>query len=129
MGQGTYTSMPMLIAEELEVELKQVRVEHAPPDDRLYGNPALGFQATGGSTSVRAFWEPLRRAGATARSMLVSAAAASWQADASSCRAEKRRGDPCPDRPQARLRRPSRQGRNAADAGQGRAEGPRKTSS
>ena len=89
MGQGTYTSMPMLIAEELEVELKQVRVEHAPPDDRLYANPALGFQATGGSTSVRAFWKPLRMAGATARSMLVSAAAASWQTDASSCRAEK----------------------------------------
>ena len=75
MGQGTYTSMPMLIAEELEVELHQVTVEHAPPDDKLYGNPLLGFQATGGSTSVRAFWEPLRHAGATARSMLVSAAA------------------------------------------------------
>ena len=88
MGQGTYTSMPMLIAEELEVELKQVRIEHAPPDDRLFGNSLLGFQVTGGSTSVRAFWEPLRMAGATARSMLVSAAAASWQANASSCRAE-----------------------------------------
>ncbi len=89
MGQGTYTSMPMLIAEELEVELKQVRIEHAPPDDRLFGNSVLGFQVTGGSTSVRAFWEPLRMAGATARSMLVSAAAASWQVNASSCRAEK----------------------------------------
>ena len=89
MGQGTYTSMPMLIAEELEVELQQVRIEHALPDDRLFGNRILGFQVTGGSTSVRAFWEPLRMAGATARSMLVSAAAASWQAKASSCRAEK----------------------------------------
>jgi isoquinoline 1-oxidoreductase subunit beta len=88
MGQGTYTSMPMLIAEELEVALQQVRIEHAPPDDRLFGNRLLGFQATGGSTSVRAFWEPLRMAGATARRMLVTAAAASWHADASSCRAE-----------------------------------------
>jgi isoquinoline 1-oxidoreductase beta subunit len=88
MGQGTYTSMAMLIAEELEVELKQVHIENAPPDDKLYGNPLLGFQVTGGSTSVRAFWEPLRRAGATARSMLVSAAAEIWRVDASSCRAE-----------------------------------------
>jgi isoquinoline 1-oxidoreductase subunit beta len=88
MGQGVYTSMPMLIAEELEVELKQVRVEHAPPDDRLFGNRLLGFQVTGGSTSVRAFWEPLRMAGATARDMLASAAAAIWQVTKDSCRAE-----------------------------------------
>ena len=89
MGQGTYTSMPMLIAEELEVDLSDVHVEHAPPDDQLYGNPLVGLQFTGGSTSVRAFFEPLRRAGATARSMLVSAAAETWQVDASTCRAEK----------------------------------------
>ena len=90
MGQGTYTSMPMLIAEELEVDLSEVHVEHAPPDDQLYGNPLLvGLQATGNSNSVRAFFEPLRRAGATARSMLVSAAAEIWQVDASTCRAEK----------------------------------------
>ncbi len=89
MGQGTYTSMPMLIAEELEVDLAQVTIEHAPPDDKLYANPLLGFQATGGSTSVRALWEPLRKAGAAARSMLVEAAAQSWDVDASSCRAEK----------------------------------------
>ncbi len=88
MGQGTYTSMPMLIAEELEVHLNQVLIEHAPPNDKLYGNPALGFQATGGSTSVRVFWEPLRRAGATARCMLVSAAAQTWNVDESSCHAE-----------------------------------------
>ena len=64
MGQGTYTSMPMLIAEELEVDLAQVSLEAAPPDDRLYSNPLIGFQVTGGSTSVMAMWEPLRRAGA-----------------------------------------------------------------
>src|SRR4051794_691301 len=82
MGQGTYTAMSMLIAEELDVDLAQVRPEHAPPDDKLYGNRLIGFQATGGSTSVRATWEPLRRAGATARAMLVMAAAETWNADA-----------------------------------------------
>ena len=89
MGQGTYTSMPMLIAEELEIDLAQVSLEHAPADDKLYGNPLLGFQVTGGSTSVRAFWEPLRKAGAAARCLLVEAAAQSWGVDASSCHAEK----------------------------------------
>ena len=89
MGQGTYTSMSMLIAEELEVALEQVGVEAAPPNDKLYANPLLGFQVTGGSTSVPAFWEPLRRAGATARVMVVEAAAAQWNVDATSCRAEK----------------------------------------
>ena len=87
MGQGTYTSMPMLLAEELEVELSQVRLEHAPPDDALYAEPFFGVQETGGSTSVRGNWEPLRRAGATARSMLVSAAAETWKVDRSSCHA------------------------------------------
>jgi len=78
MGQGTYTAMPMLLAEELEIDLSQVRLEHAPPDDALYAEPLFGVQETGGSTSVRGNWEPLRRAGATARSMLVSAAAKTW---------------------------------------------------
>ena len=89
MGQGTYTSMPMLIAEELEVELSQIQVEHAPPSDRLYGNPLVGFQVTGGSTSVRAFWKPLRQAGAAARMLLVEAAAQIWGVEPASCRAEK----------------------------------------
>ena len=85
MGQGTYTSIPMLIAEELEVRLDQIQLEHAPPDDRLYANSVFaGFHVTGGSTSVRAFWEPLRIAGATARVMLVSAAAQTWKVDAAS---------------------------------------------
>ena len=89
MGQGTYTSIPMLIAEELEVDLKQVRLEHAPPDEKLYGNPLLGgIQATGNSNAVRASWQPLREAGATARTMLVSAAAKRWSVDPASCRAQ-----------------------------------------
>jgi isoquinoline 1-oxidoreductase beta subunit len=87
MGQGTYTSIPMLIAEELEVDLKQVRLEHAPPDEKLYGNPLLGVQATGNSNAIRGAWQPLRQAGATARTMLVSAAAKRWGVDPTSCRA------------------------------------------
>jgi isoquinoline 1-oxidoreductase beta subunit len=88
MGQGTYTSIPMLIAEELEVELKQVRLEHAPPNEKLYANPLLGVQATGNSNAIRGGWQPLRQAGATARTMLVSAAAKRWNVDPSSCRAQ-----------------------------------------
>jgi isoquinoline 1-oxidoreductase beta subunit len=88
MGQGTYTSIPMLIAEELEVDLKQVRLEHAPPNEKLYANPLLGVQATGNSNAVRASWQPLRQAGATARTMLVSAAAKRWNVDPASCRAQ-----------------------------------------
>jgi isoquinoline 1-oxidoreductase beta subunit len=88
IGQGVYTSMPMLIAEELELDPSHIRVEHAPPDDKLYANPKLGFQATGGSTSIAAFYEPFRQAGAAARTMLVGAAAATWGVDASTCRAE-----------------------------------------
>ena len=87
MGQGTYTSMPMLLAEELEVDLTQVRLEHAPPSDPLYAEPLFGVQETGGSTSVRGNWEPLRRAGASARILLVAAAAQMWKVDADSCHA------------------------------------------
>ena len=87
MGQGTYTSIPMLIAEELEVNLSQVRLEHAPPNEKLYVNPLLGVQATGNSNAVRASWQPLRRAGATARTMLIAAAAKRWNVDPASCRA------------------------------------------
>src|SRR5262249_11104576 len=89
MGQGAYTSMSMLLAEELEVGLDQVQFEHAPPDDTLYANPLLGGQVTGGSTSVRSFYEPLRRAGATARTMLVAAAAQTWNVNPASCQARR----------------------------------------
>jgi isoquinoline 1-oxidoreductase beta subunit len=90
MGQGTYTSVSMLIAEELEVDLAQVRVEHAPPDPKRYGNPLLGgLQATGNSNAMRGAWQPLRQAGAVARTMLVAAAAKRWNVDPASCRAER----------------------------------------
>jgi len=88
MGQGTYTSIPMLIAEELEIDVDKVAIEHSPPDDKLYANPLIGAQLTGGSTSIRGTYVPLRRAGATARIMLVNAAAQRWNVDPSTCRAE-----------------------------------------
>ena len=88
IGQGVYTSMPMLIAEELELDPNDIRVEPAPPDEKLYANPKIGFQATGGSTSIAAYYDPFRHAGAVARTMLVMAAAATWGVVQSSCRAE-----------------------------------------
>ena len=88
MGQGTYTSLPMLIAEELEVDVDNVAIEHAPADAKLYANPAIGVQMTGASKSVRGFYGPLRQAGATARVMLVTAAAQRWEVEPSTCRAE-----------------------------------------
>ena len=87
MGQGIYTAVAMILAEELDADFAQVALQHAPPDDKLYANPLLGLQATGGSTSVRAFWLPLRKAGAGARAMLVQAAAQQWQVEPASCTA------------------------------------------
>ncbi len=89
MGQGVYTSMPMLIAEELNVDIRKVKVAIAPPNVKLYGNALLGGpQLTGGSTSVRDGWEKLRIAGAQVREMLITAAADKWQVDRSTLRAE-----------------------------------------
>src|SRR5258708_3608152 len=87
MGQGIYTAQAMLLAEELEVGLDQVEVEHAPPNDALYAHSILHIQTTGASASVRAFWLPLRQARAVARSLLVSAAAAKWHVDPATCSA------------------------------------------
>src|SRR5437868_2103762 len=87
MGQGVYTSMPMLIAEELNVDLRTVKVDIAPPG-AVYVNSLLGAQITGGSTSVRDGWEKLRTAGAQVREMLISAAADEWKVDRSTLKAE-----------------------------------------
>ncbi|MGM4916783.1 molybdopterin cofactor-binding domain-containing protein [Tardiphaga sp. 813_E8_N1_3] len=87
MGQGIYTAIAMILAEELDADYAQIALQHAPPSDKLYGNPLFVIQATGGSTSVRAFWKPLRNAGATARAMLVQAAAEQWQVEPASCTA------------------------------------------
>ncbi len=85
MGQGVYTSISMILAEELDADFSQLTLEHAPPSDKLYGNPMFGIQATGNSNSVRAWWKPLRTAGASVRAMLVQAAAQQWQVDPADC--------------------------------------------
>lgn len=117
MGQGVHTALPMLVAEELDVPLSVIRIEQAPID-KIFGNVAMlkdglpfhpdesslvkdgaqwflskaarefGLMVTGGSTSVRDAWEPMRQAGATARAMLVAAAAAKWKVAASECRTD-----------------------------------------
>ena len=87
MGQGVYTALPMLVAEELEADWSKVRVEAAPVDP-AYNHTQYGMQMTGGSTSTWSEWERLRKAGATARMMLIAAAAQSWNVDPASCRAE-----------------------------------------
>jgi len=87
MGQGVYTSVAMILAEELDADYQQVVLEHAPPNDKLYGNPAFGIQVTGNSNSIRVFWKPLREAGAAARAMLIQAAAQQWKVDPASCTA------------------------------------------
>lgn len=88
MGQGVYTSLSMLLAEELEVKLDQIQVQHAPANHALYANPFLGIQNTGGSSSVRGFWTPLRQAGAVGRNLLITAAAKRWNVDPATCRAK-----------------------------------------
>jgi isoquinoline 1-oxidoreductase beta subunit len=88
MGQGVYTSMPMLIAEELNVDISQIKVAAAPPGE-IYINALLGGQLTGGSTSVREGWLKLRVAGAQVREMLITAAAARWSVDRDLVRADK----------------------------------------
>lgn len=88
MGQGVYTALPMLVAEELACDWQKIRVEAAPVRP-VYNHPYWGpFQGTGGSSSVASEWERLRKAGAAAREMLLAAAAATWNVAASDCKAE-----------------------------------------
>ena len=87
MGQGVLTAIPMLVAEELDADWTRVRVEQAPAD-KAYINPVFGMQGTGGSTSVMGHWEPMRKAGAAAREMLITAAASTWGVAAGDCRTE-----------------------------------------
>jgi isoquinoline 1-oxidoreductase beta subunit len=83
MGQGVRTSMAMIVAEELDADWSTVRVEQAP------ANTAYGDQYTGGSTSIKFFWQPLREAGAVARAMLIAAAAQQWGVDPATCTTDK----------------------------------------
>src|SRR5437870_10679048 len=89
MGQGVMTSMPMLLAEELDVDWNKIKTEWVPADPK-YGNPNFGgAQLTAGSNSVRGMWRILRQAGGTARAMLVTAAAQSWNVEENTCSTEK----------------------------------------
>src|SRR5262249_4200770 len=88
MGQGIWTSLPMVVAEELDVDFDRVRVEHAPAAPE-YAHTAFGMQMTGGSTSTWESFAQLRQAGATARALLIAAAAQKWNVQAADCRTEK----------------------------------------
>jgi isoquinoline 1-oxidoreductase subunit beta len=87
MGQGILTALCMIAAEELECDWKKIRTEFAPAA-KEYFNPAFGMQGTGGSSSVRSSWDPMRKAGAAARQMLLEAAAQKWGVEKTTCRAE-----------------------------------------
>ena len=87
MGQGINTALTMILADELDLDWKKIRTEFAPAAS-VYFNPVFGLQGTGGSTSVRGSWEPLAKAGAAAREMLVAAAAKKWNVDPSTCSTE-----------------------------------------
>jgi isoquinoline 1-oxidoreductase beta subunit len=91
MGQGIYTGEAMMLAEELEVTLDQVEIMAAPANEKLYSQPILKSQATGGSTSTRGAWGPLRQAGAAARTMLIGAAAQRWHVAPDVCFADQGR--------------------------------------
>ncbi len=88
MGQGAYTSLPMLVADEMDADWSKIRFESAPVDP-VYNHLGFGMQATGGSTSTYTEWERFRKAGATGKYMLIAAAAQTWNVDPSSCVAEK----------------------------------------
>jgi isoquinoline 1-oxidoreductase beta subunit len=143
MGQGISTSLPMLLAEELDADWTRIRFEFAPAD-KAYINPLFGMQGTGGSTSVRAAFTPLRQAGAQARDMLLSAAAQTWKVEKGECRTEKgavlhpatsrrlttaswwTRHPPCPCRPTCHCATPGT-GRSSAPAPGGWIRRPRWT--
>ncbi|MDP2267569.1 MAG: molybdopterin-dependent oxidoreductase, partial [Deltaproteobacteria bacterium] len=88
MGQGVRTALSMIVADELEADWSQIRVKQAPAADG-YKNPVFGAQVTVGSASVRGFYEPLRKAGAAGRMMLIKAAAETWQVPEAECEAAK----------------------------------------
>src|SRR5262245_14524606 len=89
MGQGPYTSVPMMVAEELDADWSKVRYQAAPVAPE-YNHSVYGIQMTGGSTSTWTEWERVRKAGAAARQMLLAAAAETWSVEPANCRAENR---------------------------------------
>ena len=111
MGQGIYTSISMILAEELDADWAQVMLEHAPPNDKLYANPIFGIQVTGNSNSIRAFWKPLRMAGAGGARDAGAGGGAAMAGRARKCSRRERQGHPRRERPHARLWRLGRRGR------------------
>ena len=97
MGQGVFTTLPMILADELDADWRNVRFEPAPVDP-VYNSPAFGMQATGGSTSTWSSFDPMRKAGAAARAMLIAAAAEQWKVEAAQGRVAGGIGDgPSPE--------------------------------
>ena len=114
MGQGVYTSLPMLIAEELEADWSLIRIESAPVA-AVYNHTGFGMQLTGGSSSVPSSWEQMRRVGASARIMLIRAAAQQWGVPESECHAENSQVIHANSGKKIELRRPGRcRGQTAA---------------
>ena len=117
MGQGVYTAVAMILAEELDADYAQVALEHAPPNDKLYGNPIFGIQVTGNSNSIRAFWKPLRIAGAAAQGDAGAGRGAAMASRTGKLHRSQRQGHARGKRPHARLWRPRRCRERAARAG------------
>jgi isoquinoline 1-oxidoreductase beta subunit len=90
-GQGPFTGLATLVAEELDADWSQMRAVHSPTDNKIYANLAFGLQGTGGSSSIANAYEQMRKAGATARAMLVAAAAQEWSVPAAEITVEKGR--------------------------------------
>ena len=107
MGQGTYTALAQLVAEELDCDWAKVSAEFASPNEHIRRNRIWGSMSTGGSMGVRSSQDYVRKAGASAREMLVAAAAAQWKVPAAECTAASGVITHAPDRPEASLRRRS----------------------
>ena len=116
MGQGTYTALAQLVAEELDCDWATVSAEFASPNEHIRRNRIWGSMSTGGSQGVRSSQDYVRRAGASAREMLIAAAAAQWKVPAEQCKAASRRHYPRVDRPEASLRPGGRRGGKAGTA-------------
>jgi isoquinoline 1-oxidoreductase beta subunit len=105
MGQGIMTALSMLAAEELECDWKKIRAEFAPAG-KVYYNPAFGMQGTGGSSSIPSSWGPMLKDGATARAMLIQAAAQKWSVDKPDCHVENGAVGPCSHQTPPDVRQP-----------------------
>ena len=127
MGQGTYTGLATIVAEELDADWAQIRVESAPADASKYANLAFGtMQGTGGSSAMANSWMQLRKAGATARAMLVAAAATRMECAAGEPDGRARRCSSCAEQSPGDVRRAGRQGVEPAGAERGAAQGPQR---